>query len=232
MAKEKILVVDDEEDILELVRYNLAKEGYRVTCVFSGEDALRKAREDTFDIVLLDLMLPGLDGLDICRQLKNNPSTKQIPVVMLTAKDDDADIVAGLELGAEDYVTKPFSPRILLARIKVILRRKNSQESEESAIVRLDDLTIDPTRHQVLLQRMPVTLTTTEFKILHFLASRPGRVFSRDQIISAVKGDDYAVTERSVDVQIVSLRKKLGKSGYPIETVRGVGYRFKEQPCC
>jgi two-component system, OmpR family, alkaline phosphatase synthesis response regulator PhoP len=229
MAKEKILVVDDEEDILELVRYNLAKEGYRVTCVFSGEDALRRTREDAFDLVLLDLMLPGLDGLDICRQLKNGASTKQIPVVMITAKDDDADIVAGLELGAEDYITKPFSPRILLARIKVILRRKNSHESEESVIVRLDDLTIDPTRHQVLLRRQPVTLTTTEFRILHFLASRPGRVFSRDQIISAVKGDDYAVTERSVDVQIVSLRKKLGASGYPIETVRGVGYRFREQ---
>jgi two-component system alkaline phosphatase synthesis response regulator PhoP len=232
MAKEKILAVDDEEDILELVRYNLAKEGYRVTCVTSGEAALRKAREETFDLVLLDLMLPGLDGLDVCRQLKSSPSTKQVPVIMLTAKDDDADIVSGLELGAEDYMTKPFSPRILLARVKVILRRKNGHDSEETAIVRLDDLTIDPTRHQVLLRMQPVTLTTTEFKILHFLASRPGRVFSRDQIISAVKGDDYAVTERSVDVQIVSLRKKLGESGHPIETVRGVGYRFREGTSC
>jgi two-component system phosphate regulon response regulator PhoB len=232
MAKEKILAVDDEEDILELVRYNLAKEGYRVTCVTSGEAALRKAREETFDLVLLDLMLPGLDGLDVCRQLKSSPSTKQVPVIMLTAKDDDADIVSGLELGAEDYMTKPFSPRILLARVKVILRRKNGHDSKETAIVRLDDLTIDPTRHQVLLRMQPVTLTTTEFKILHFLASRPGRVFSRDQIISAVKGDDYAVTERSVDVQIVSLRKKLGESGHPIETVRGVGYRFREGTSC
>jgi two-component system, OmpR family, alkaline phosphatase synthesis response regulator PhoP len=232
MAKEKILVVDDEEDILELVRYNLTKEGYRVSCAPSGEEALKETQEDTFDLILLDLMLPGLDGLDVCRQLSRDPSTAAIPVVMLTAKSDDADIVACLELGAEDYITKPFSPRILLARIKVILRRKNSQESEESAIVRRDELTIDPARHQVLIQTQPVPLTTTEFKILHFLASRPGRVFSRDQIISAVKGDDYAVTERSVDVQIVSLRKKLGKSGYPIETVRGVGYRFKEQSHC
>ncbi len=228
MGREKILVVDDEEDILELVGYNLAKEGYRVSCVTSGEDGLKRAREDNPDLILLDLMLPGLDGLDVCRALKNSPATAHIPVVMLTAKSDDADVITGLELGAEDYVTKPFSPRILLARIKVILRRKNCHEHEETAIVRSDDLTIDPTRHQVLLEKQPVTLTSTEFKILHFLASRPGRVFSRDQIISAVKGDEYSVTERSVDVQIVSLRKKLGKSGDPIETVRGVGYKFKE----
>jgi two-component system phosphate regulon response regulator PhoB len=150
------------------------------------------------------------------------------PAIMLTAKADDADVVTGLEMGAEDYITKPFSPRVLLARIKVILRRGNCQEPEKSEIVKLDDLTIDPTRHQVLLERQPVELTTTEFKILHFLACRPGRVFSREQIISAVKGDEYSVTERSVDVQVVSLRKKLGKSGDPIQTVRGVGYKFKE----
>ncbi|HMK33706.1 MAG TPA: response regulator, partial [Desulfomonilaceae bacterium] len=179
MAKEKILVIDDEEDILELVRYNLAKEGYRVSCVLSGEDALRKAREDIPDLILLDLMLPGLDGLDVCRQLKSMQATSQIPVVMLTAKDDDADIVAGLELGAEDYITKPFSPRILLARIKVALRRKTAGESEEPTIVKIHGLSIDPSRHEVLLRSEPVSLTTTEFKILHFLACRPGRVYSR-----------------------------------------------------
>ena len=228
MAKEKILVVDDEEDILELIRYNLINEGYRVDCAASGEEALIKAAEQSPDLILLDLMLPGLDGLDVCRELKANSATRQIPVIMITAKGEDADIVSGLELGAEDYVTKPFSPRILLARVKVVLRRKKNTIVEEEPVMRRDDLTIDPSRHEVRLEGKPLGLTTTEFRILHFLARRPGRVFSREQIISAVKGDDYAVTERSVDVQIVSLRKKLGKSGDTIETVRGVGYRLKD----
>jgi two-component system, OmpR family, alkaline phosphatase synthesis response regulator PhoP len=228
MGKEKILVVDDEEDILELVKYNLAKEGYRVDCVLSGEQALTRAVEQRPDLILLDLMLPGLDGLDVCRELKNNPITRQIPIVMITAKGEDADIVSGLELGAEDYVTKPFSPRVLLARLKVVLRRNRYLDPDERAIVKRHDLTIDPNRHEVTSHGTAITLTTTEFGILHFLAHRPGRVFSREQIIGAVKGDDYAVTERSVDVQIVNLRKKLGDSGEAIETVRGVGYRFKE----
>ncbi|MBI4963156.1 MAG: response regulator [Desulfomonile tiedjei] len=229
MAKEKILVVDDEPDILELVKYNLAKEGYRVHCLLSGEQALRKAAEEHPDAILLDLMLPDLDGLDVCRQLKNNPATRHIPVIMLTAKGEDADVVTGLELGAEDYIVKPFSPRILLARLRVVFRRKERLASDEDAVVHMHDLTIDPNRHEVLLEGRPMGLTTTEFRILHFLARRPGRVFSRDHIISGVRGEDYAVTERSVDVQIVNLRKKLGKSGDAIETVRGVGYRFKEQ---
>lgn len=228
MAKEKILVVDDEEDIRELVRYNLEKEGYVVDCVLSGEQALRPAREERPDLILLDLMLPGLDGLDVCRQLKSSPVTGIIPVIMLTAKGEDADVVSGLELGAEDYIIKPFSPRVLLARVKVVLRRRRSPSSEDSPVVRVHDLSIDPERHEALSEGKPVGLTATEFKILHFLARRPGRVFSRDYIISAVRGDDYAVTERSVDVQIVSLRKKLGKSGDAIETVRGVGYRIRE----
>lgn len=228
MAREKILVIDDEEDILELVKYNLAKEGYRVTGVLSGEQALTKAKEEMPDVVLLDLMLPGLDGLEVCRRLKNNPATAQIPIVMLTAKGEDADIVTGLELGADDYVTKPFSPRVLLARIRAVLRRKRLEESDEGAVVTIHDLTINPSRHEVLVAGKPMALTATEFRILHFLARRPGWVFSRDQIISAVKGDDYPVTERSVDVQIVGLRKKLGDVGNLIETVRGVGYRLKE----
>ena len=228
MAKEKILVVDDEEDILELIRYNLIIEGYRVDCAASGEEALIKAAEQSPDLILLDLMLPGLDGLDVCRELKANSATRQIPVIMITAKGEDADIVSGLELGAEDYITKPFSPRILLARVKVVLRRKKNTIVDDEPVMRREDLTIDPSRHEVRLEGKPLGLTTTEFRILHFLARRPGRVFSREQIISAVKGDDYAVTERSVDVQIVSLRKKLGKSGDTIETVRGVGYRLKD----
>ncbi len=229
MAKEKILVVDDEEDILELVRYNLAKEGYQVICVLSGEHALQKAREDNPDIILLDLMLPGLDGLDVCRQLKHAPETSGIPIIMITAKGEDADIVSGLELGADDYVVKPFSPRVLLARIKKLIRRKHMKdETDESSVLRIHELLINPACHEVLVKGSPMTLTVTEFRILHFLARRPGWVFSRDQIISAVKGDDYPVTERSVDVQIVGLRKKLGGAGDYIETVRGVGYRFKE----
>lgn len=228
MAKEKILVIDDEEDILELVRYNLAKEGYHVFCVPSGELALKKALEENPDLILLDLMLPGVDGLDVCKRLKSDPLTSAIPIVMLTAKGEDADIVSGLELGADDYVTKPFSPRVLLARIKTALRRRKQEEPDESSIVKIRELMINPARHEVLVKNSPMTLTATEFRILHFLARRPGWVFTRDQIISAVKGDDYPVTERSVDVQIVGLRKKLGSAGNYIETVRGVGYRFRE----
>lgn len=228
MAKEKILVVDDEEDILELVRYNLTKEGFQVECALSGEEGLAKLKKRPADLILLDLMLPGMDGLEVCRQVKRNSATEQIPVIMLTAKGEDADIVTGLELGAEDYVTKPFSPRVLLARIKAVFRRQKQEASEDTAVLAAHELTVNPSRHEVLVEGKPVSLTAGEFRILHFLIRRPGWVFSRDQIISAVKGDDYPVTERSVDVQIVGLRKKLGSAGALIETVRGVGYRFKD----
>ncbi len=228
MSKEKILVVDDEEDILELVRYNLLKNGYRVTCVSSGEQAIEKLKQETPHIILLDLMLPGMDGLDVCRNLRSNPATSSIPIIMITAKGEDADIVSGLELGADDYLTKPFSPRVLLARIRALLRRNKLDELDETSVLKIHQLVINPVRHEVLVNGEPLALTATEFSLLHFIARRPGWVFSRDQIISAVKGDDYPVTERSVDVQIVGLRKKLGDSGDLIETVRGVGYRFKE----
>jgi two-component system phosphate regulon response regulator PhoB len=227
MAREKILVVDDEEDILELVRYNLSKERYRVTSALSGEIALQKAREEHPDLILLDLMLPGLDGLSVCRELKRDPAIGSTPIIMLTAKGEDADIVVGLELGADDYIVKPFSPRVLQARIKAVLRRKEHDEADD-ALIRIHDLSIYPARHEVLLKGIPIILTTTEFRILHFLARRPGWVFSREKIINAVKGEDYAVTDRSVDVQIVGLRKKLGPAGECIQTVRGVGYKFKE----
>ncbi len=227
MAREKILVVDDEEDILELVRYNLSKERYRVTSALSGEIALQKAREEHPDLILLDLMLPGLDGLSVCRELKRDPAIGSTPIIMLTAKGEDADIVVGLELGADDYIVKPFSPRVLQARIKAVLRRREHDEADD-ALIRIHDLSIYPARHEVLLKGIPIILTTTEFRILHFLARRPGWVFSREKIINAVKGEDYAVTDRSVDVQIVGLRKKLGSAGDCIQTVRGVGYKFKE----
>ncbi|MBI5115188.1 response regulator [Candidatus Poribacteria bacterium] len=228
MPKEHVLVVDDEEDILELVEYNLAKNGFNVKCVATGEDALEVARDQLPDLIVLDLMLPGVEGLEVCKRLKGDPKTQSIPIVMLTAKGEEPDIVAGLELGADDYVTKPFSPRVLVARVKAVLRRKKISVVDENAAVKLYDMIIDPGRHQVLVKGKPVELTFTEFCIVSLLARRPGWVFTRSQIIDASRGSDYIVTERAVDVQIVGLRKKLGDHGKYIETVRGVGYRFKE----
>ncbi len=228
MAKERILVVDDEEDILELVRFNLDREGYRVICTTSGEKALETAKTEFPDLIVLDLMLPGIDGLESTKLLKNDPGTRDIPIVMLTAKGEEADIVTGLELGADDYITKPFSPRILVARVRAVLRRNIKEPMEESSVLRIHELLIHPGRREVLIEGKPVQLTFTEFGILKFLARRPGWVFTRSQIVDAVRGDDYFVTDRSVDVQIVGLRKKLGPAGNYIETVRGVGYRFKE----
>ena len=228
MAKQKILVVEDEEDIQELVTYNLGKEGYQVTGVFTGEEALTCTRNVRPDLIVLDLMLPGVDGLEVCRILKADRTTQHIPVVMLTAKGEEADIVVGLELGADDYITKPFSPKVLLARLKAVLRRQAREETKDTAVLIRDELTIDPTRHEVKVADKRLDLTATEFRVLHFLARRPGWVFTRQQIVDAVKGEDYPVTERSVDVQMVGLRRKLGPCASYIETVRGIGYRFKE----
>ncbi|MDY6952235.1 MAG: response regulator [Thermodesulfobacteriota bacterium] len=228
MAKEKILVVDDEEDIIELLRFNLSREGYQVSSATSGEDALTLVRSEIPNLLLLDLMLPGIDGLEVARRLKSNSSTMKIPIVMLTAKGEEPDIVTGLELGADDYVTKPFSPRVLVARVRAVLRRKVADSPAETSSFQVHDLVIHPGRHEVLADGKHVELTFTEFAILNHLARRPGWVFTRYQIVDAVRGTDYPVTDRSVDVQIVGLRKKLGPAGKYIETVRGVGYRFKE----
>ena len=228
MAKEKILVVDDEEDILELLSFNLSREGYRVSCAASGEDALRMAQAEAPDLMVLDLMLPGIDGLEVTRILKSDTGTMDVPIVMLTAKGEEADIVTGLELGADDYIAKPFSTRVLMARMKAVLRRRVKEYPKDDAAIRIHDLVIHPGRHEVLVSGKTVQFTFTEFGILHFLAKRPGWVFTRNQIVDAVRGDDYFVTDRSVDVQIVGLRKKLGTAGPYIETVRGVGYRFRE----
>lgn len=227
MAKERILVVDDEEDLLELICYNLTKEGYRVARAATGEDAMREARANPPDLIVLDLLLPNIDGLEVCKLLKHDTRTKHVPIVMLTAKGEEADMVTGLELGADDYITKPFSPRVLIARIKAVLRRPQESAGPDVAL-RVRELIIHPGRHEVLAAGQPLSLTLTEFRLLHFLAQRPGWAFSRSQIVDAVKGDDYPVTERSVDVQVAGLRKKLGEFGDYIETVRGVGYRFKE----
>jgi len=230
MAGEKILIVDDEEDILELGGYNLEREGYKIIKALSGEKALRSSRLEIPDLIILDLMLPGIDGLEVLKKLKKDSKTINIPTVLLTAKGEEADIVAGLELGADDYITKPFSPRILLARIRAVLRRQHEETADLQAVVHIHDLEIHPGRRSVLAKGNPVELTFTEFQILFLLAGKPGWVFTRFQIVDAVRGDDYPVTDRSVDVQIAGLRKKLGTCGKYIETVRGVGYRFKDIP--
>jgi two-component system phosphate regulon response regulator PhoB len=228
MPKTNILVVEDDEDILELVRYNLSREGYQVTTAMAGEEALKNARSKQFDLVLLDLLLPGLDGLEICRILKSDSKTAHLPIIMVTAKGEEADIVSGLELGADDYVTKPFSPRVLVARVRAVLRRRSEPAKDQTAPIKMDDLVIHPGRREVLIKGKPVDLTYSEFQMLYHLVNKPGWVFTRYQIVNAVHGEDYPVTDRSVDVQIVGLRRKLGNFGKYIETVRGVGYRFSD----
>ncbi|MCD4830207.1 MAG: response regulator [Anaerohalosphaeraceae bacterium] len=230
MAGEKILIVEDEEDVMELIRYNLAKEGLHCDAVYNGQDALKKAQVMLPDLVLLDLMLPGVDGLEVCKRLKSSPQTEHIPIVMVTAKSDESDIVTGLELGADDYITKPFSPKVLVARVRAVLRRKITDIPKKNTIVKIHDIQIDPGRHKVLVKDKAVELTSSEFNMLYFLAARPGWVFTRYQIVDAIHGADYPVTDRSIDVQIVGLRKKLGPTGKYVETVRGIGYRFKDTP--
>ncbi|HOT35642.1 MAG TPA: response regulator transcription factor [Candidatus Latescibacteria bacterium] len=227
MPGQHVAIIEDEDDILELISYNLRKEGYRVTTATSGEAGLLAVRNTLPDLVLLDLMLPGVDGFEVCRSLKKSAETSHIPIIMLTAKGEETDVVAGLELGADDYITKPFSPRVLLARVRAILRRKPKTEDEGSSPIVVHDVAIHPGRHEVTVGGVHVALTHTEFNLLHLLASRPGWVFTRYQIVEAIRGDNSPVTDRSVDVHVVGLRKKLGQAGRYIETVRGMGYRFK-----
>jgi len=230
MAKERILAIEDDEDILELLQHHLAKEGYVVETADDGEKGLQRAKDQPPHLLLLDLMLPGIDGLQVLRSLRADARTAFLPVVVLTAKGEEADIVTGLELGADDYVTKPFSPKVLLARIRAVLRRKSRQSrGDDETAIEIFELRIDPRRHEVLARGRRIELTATEFQLLRFLAAHPGWVFTRQQIVDSVKGTDYPVTDRSVDVQMVGLRRKLGKYGEYIETVRGVGYRFREE---
>lgn len=223
--------MEDEEDIQELLRFHLTREGFAVSASSSGEKAVRDITRISPDLVLLDLMLPGMDGLDVCRALKKGEKTAGIPIVMVTAKGDESDVVAGLELGAEDYITKPFSLKVLTARIRAALRRKEVPlvDAGSGATLHIHDISINPGRHEVLVKGKPVEMTFSELRILHLLASRPGWVLTREQIVDGVRGEDYAVTDRAVDVQIVGIRRKLGKKADCIETVRGVGYRFKEK---
>ena len=228
MAKEKIVVIEDDDDIQELITYNLVREGYLVSSFTSGEAGLDAARRTPPDLILLDLMLPGMDGLETCRLLRGDHRTSAVPIVMLTAKGEEADVVTGLEVGADDYITKPFSPKVVVARIRNILRRKSRSSADDESPIKVQDLVIHPGRHEVLIKGKRLDLTVTEFRLLQFLARRPGWVYTRQQIVDAVRGEDYPVTERSVDVQVVGLRRKLGTAGKYIETVRGVGYRFME----
>lgn len=231
--RKKILVVEDEPDLQELVRYNLTKAGFDVVLLDSGEACLQQIGTILPDLLLLDIMLPGRDGFEVCRELKSRTEFASIPIVMLTAKGEEADVVFGLELGAEDYVTKPFSPKVLIARLQSILRRQElsdpSKQRDEADVLEVFGLRIDYARHKVFQGDEVLELTHTEFKLLSLFAKNRGRVFTRVQVVSEVHGDDYPVTPRSVDVQVVGLRKKLGQLGNLIETVRGVGYRMREE---
>lgn len=222
-----ILIVEDEEDLREIVIYNLERNGYQTIGVETGEQGLEQAIALKPDLVILDLMLPGMSGLNVCREMRQGEGTKNIPIIMVSALGEEADIVIGLELGADDYVPKPFSPRILLARVGSVLRRA-AQPEDDDDIIKVDELTINRKQFQLNIADVAIDLTKSEFGILHLLAAHRGWVFTRYQIVNAIRGEQYVVTERAVDVQIAGLRKKLGNYASLIETVRGIGYRFKE----
>jgi two-component system alkaline phosphatase synthesis response regulator PhoP len=230
LKTEKIVVIEDETDILEVIAYNLKREGYEVVTSTSGEDGLEKIEKTKPNLVVLDLMLPEVDGIELCRKLKADPVTQSIPVIMVTAKGEESDVVLGLGVGADDYVTKPFSPRELTARVKAVLRRSKARgEVDRRERLTFDGVVIDPQRHEVKVDGESVLLTATEFRLLHFLASHPGRVFTRDHLLTRIIGDDAIVIDRNIDVHVRAIRKKLGARRELIETIRGVGYRFQDR---
>ena len=228
MKKPKIVVIEDEVDILEVITYNLSKEGFDVCSALDGEEGLALIKKEVPDLVLLDLMLPGLDGIEICRKLKTDYSTRSIPIIMVTAKGEESDIVLGLGMGADDYMVKPFRPRELMARIRSVLRRGDFIEEGEG-LVSIDELVIDINRHEVKLEGKKIVLTAMEFKLLHFLASHPGQVFTRENLLNHVSSDDTFIIDRNIDVHIRSIRKKLNKHRELIETIHRVGYRFRDK---
>ena len=234
MSKKNILIVEDDQDIQQLVGFNLIKAGFLVEYADSGEQALDKIKKNQHpDLIILDIMLPEMDGIEACKILRTENQTAEIPIIMLTAKGEETDIIDGLEVGADDYITKPFSPKILLSRIKAVLRRKVKEEAapvtpERGEVIKADNIIINPGRYEVTVEDQQVNLAPTEFGILKLLAKRPGWVFSRQQIIDEVRGYDYMITPRAIDVQVYSLRKKMGAAGKKIETVRGIGYRFND----
>lgn len=230
MGNKRILVVEDEQDIADLIAFNLEQEGYRVESVSSGEDGLSRAKSALPDLIVLDIMLPEMNGLDVCRALRSDRTTQSIPIIMLTARDEEIDVVTGLEVGADDYITKPFSPKVLVARIRAVLRRGIETEGNTSSVEKLGELTINKEKHQVAISGASIELTQTEFELLSVLARRPGWVFSRSQLIDSLRDGQLVITDRAIDVQVANLRKKLGACGHYIETVRGVGYRMTEMP--
>ena len=219
-----------------MVSYNLIRAGFHVTCADSGEEALERLRTEKIDCVLLDLMLPGISGLEVCTTMRKVESNirRSIPIIMLTAKGEEEDVVAGLECGADDYITKPFNPKVLIARIKAVIKRSFTDQSEtdesRQSVIVVDGLEIDKGRHEVKLNGTEVQLTTTEFSILSLLAAKPGWVFTRQQIIDFARGYDFLITPRAIDVQIFGLRKKLNEYDKMVETVRGIGYRYRSTP--
>tara|TARA_B100000902_G_scaffold84391_1_gene88877 strand:+ start:1028 stop:1726 length:699 start_codon:yes stop_codon:yes gene_type:complete len=229
ITNNKILIIEDDKDIRDLISFNLSKNGYKTILSRDGEKGIEKAKNEKPDLVLLDLMLPGIHGLDVCKILKTESSLNKLSIIMLTALGQEEDIIKGLEAGADDYITKPFSFKILFARIKSVLRRKKTKESSNKDPVNLYGVKIDPQTRQVIINENELKLTFTEFQILYLLASHPGWVFTRYQIIDKIRSDNNSVTDRSVDFQIVGLRKKMNNLGKLIETIRGVGYRFKSK---
>ncbi len=226
---EKIVIIEDESDILEVIAYNLRREGYEVVESQSGEDGLDKVISSAPQLVILDLMLPEIDGIEICRKLKSDPLTAGIPVIMVTAKGEESDIVLGLGVGADDYVTKPFSPKELLARVRAVLRRGPSLTDRGGQdVISREGISIDIRRHEVTVDGDAVPFTATEMRLLHFLASHAGRVFSRDQLLTRVIGENAVVIDRNIDVHVRAIRKKLGDHRDLVQTIRGVGYRFRD----
>jgi DNA-binding response OmpR family regulator len=229
MSKKKIVVIEDEPDILEVLGYNLKREGYEVFSATNGNLGMSLVNKETPDLVLLDLMLPGMDGIEICSSIKKNPATQNTLIIMVTAKGEESDIVLGLGVGADDYITKPFSPKELVARVKAVLRRGNVVDSQPlTDQVKVGNLLIDASKYEVVIDGREVRLTATEFRLLHYLASNPGRVFSREQLLSRAMGDDVVVVDRNIDVHIRGIRKKMDIDPPLIETIRGVGYRLRD----
>jgi len=229
MGRERIFVVEDESDIAKVLEYNLQREGYQVEVMADGADAVDRIVEVAPDLVLLDLMLPGMDGLDVCRTLKQDPAARDIPVIIVTAKGEETDVVLGLELGADDYVTKPFAPRELLARVKAVLRRRTRGSGPSRERIVRGAIIVDATRHEVLVDGESVSLTATQFRLLHQLASNPGRVFTRQQLLNRIVGEHAIVSDRNIDVHVRTIRKALGPHADAIETIRGIGYRFRDR---
>jgi len=228
MSQQTILIIEDERALIEVLTYNLRKEGFEVLTASDGQDGLRRAQTALPDLVVLDLMLPVIEGLEVCRQLRNGARTKEIPILMLTARSEEVDEIVGFQMGADDYVTKPFKMKPLIQRIKALLRRKDKPEATGDTL-NLQGIEIDRTQHRVAVDGVEVKLTPTEFRLLWSLMRQPGRAFSRHELMESCRGEDALVLERTIDVHVKSLRQKLGNKAALVETVRGVGYRFREE---